>query len=74
MLYDFHIWQNGKKSGTVHATYMIFGTKKTVHINGHSQQNEDVDMTSSPPEPAPQIEEVPLKTLSLVAEGNLGGT
>ncbi|KAJ4419389.1 CDC27 protein [Gnomoniopsis sp. IMI 355080] len=72
MLYDFHSWQNGKKPGTVHATYMIYGTKKIVQTNGHSQQDEDVEMTSSPPESAPQTQEVPLKTLSLVAEGNLG--
>lgn len=74
MLYEFHSWQNGKKSGTVYATYMIYGTKKTLQTNGHSQQDEDVDMTSSPPESAPQAEQVPLVTLSLVAEGNLTGT
>lgn len=74
MLYEFHSWQNGKKSGTVHATYMIYGIKKTLQTNGHSQQDEDVEMTSSPPESAPQAEQVPLVTLSLVAEGNLTGT
>lgn len=73
MLYDFHSWQNGKKPGTVHATYMIYGIKKTLQTNGHSQQDEDVEMTSSPPESAPQAEQVPLATLSLVAEGNLTG-
>lgn len=74
MLYDYHSWQNGKKPGTVHATYMIYGIKKSAQANGHSQRDEDVEMASSPPEPAPQAEEVPLKTLSLVAEDNLGGT
>lgn len=74
MLYEFHSWQNGKKSGTVHATYMIYGIKKTLQTNGHSQQDEDVEMTSSPPGSAPQAEQVPLVTLSLVAEGNLTGT
>lgn len=74
MLYDFHSWQNGKKSGAVHATYMIYGTKRTSRTNGHSQQSEDVEMTSSPPESGPQAEQVPLSTLSLVAEDNLGGT
>lgn len=74
MLYDFHSWQNGKSTGTVHATYMVYGIKKTVQTNGHSQQDEDVEMTSSPPDPAPQAEDVPLKTLCLVAEASLGGT
>lgn len=73
MLYDFHSWQNGKKAGTVHATYLIYGTKQNAQVNGHSQQDGDVEMTSSPPESAPQAEEVPLVTLSLVAEENLSG-
>lgn len=74
MLYDFHSWQIGKKAGTVHATYMIYGTKQKARANGHSQQGEDVEMASSPPESAPQAEEVSLVTLSLVAEENLSGT
>ncbi|CAN8102541.1 unnamed protein product [Discula destructiva] len=71
MLYDFHSWQNGKKTGAVHATYMIYGTKRNAHANGHSQHDADVEMTSSPPESAPQAEGVPLVTLSLVAEESL---
>ncbi|KAF3767512.1 hypothetical protein M406DRAFT_338265 [Cryphonectria parasitica EP155] len=71
MLYDYHGWQNGKRSGAVHATYMIYGNKKSVHTNGHSQQDGDVEMTSSPPEPMSVAEEVPVMTLSLVAEENL---
>lgn len=73
MLYDFHTWQNGRKSGTVHATYMVYGIKQTIQANGHSQHGQDVEMTSSPPESAPQAEEVPLVTLSLVAEESLSG-
>lgn len=73
MLYDFHSWQNGKKAGTVHATYVIYGTKQDAHANGYYQRDEDVEMTSSPPESAPEAEEVPVVTLSLVADENLRG-
>lgn len=74
MLFDFHDWQNGKQAGAVHATYMIYGAQKATYTNGHSQHGEDVEMTSSPPEATPVAEEVPLITLSLVAEENLAGT
>lgn len=77
MLFDFHDWQNGKRAGAVHATYMIYGAQKATYANananGHSQRSEDVEMTSSPPEATPVVEEVPLITLSLVAEENLTG-
>lgn len=52
---------------------MIYGTKKTAHANGHAQHDEDVEMASSPPEAASPAEDVPLITLSLVAEQSLGG-
>lgn len=74
MLYDFHAWQNDKHSGAVHATYMVYGVKKVAQANGHSQQDADVEMTSSPPEIEEAIEEVPVTTLSLVAEESLKGT
>lgn len=74
MLYDFHTWQNGKHSGTVHATYMVYGTKKAAQTNGHSQQDGDVQMASSPPDMEPAAEEVAVTTLSLLAEENLKGT
>lgn len=74
MLFDFHGSQNEKRAGAVHATYMIYGTKKVTHTNGHVQQDsEDVEMASSPPEPASLAEEVPLITLSVVAEETLSG-
>lgn len=73
MLFDFHNSQNEKRAGTVHATYMIYGTKKAAHTNGHTQHGDDVEMTSSPPEAVPITEEGPLITLSLVAEENLTG-
>lgn len=69
MLYEFHRKQNSKKPGSVHATYLITGTRKqqpqvATQANGvHSQESgEDGDtvMQSSPPLPsssAPQPEE-----------------
>lgn len=73
MLYDFHGWQNGKRAGTVHATYIIYGTEKVSQTNGHSQPDGDVEMTSSPPELASVAEAVPVTTLSLVPEESLKG-
>lgn len=73
MLYEFHAWQNGKRSGSVHATYMLYGTRKTAKTNGHSQQDGDVEMTSSPPQIDSAVDDGPVKTLSLVAEESLKG-
>lgn len=73
MLYEFHTAQNEKHPGTVHATYMVYGTKKVSHTNGHSSNDGDVEMTSSPPVPQLLAEDIPLTTLSLVAEENLSG-
>ncbi|ROW05595.1 hypothetical protein VSDG_00282 [Cytospora chrysosperma] len=71
MLYDFHAWQNDKRPGAVHATYMVYGVRKAAQANGHSQQDGDVEMTSSPPEIDEAMEEVPVTTLSLVPEESL---
>ncbi|ROW09528.1 hypothetical protein VMCG_02340 [Cytospora schulzeri] len=73
MLYDFHAWQNEKHSGLVHATYIVYGVKKATQENGngHSQQDGDVEMTSSSPEVEEAVEEIPVTTLSLVAEESL---
>lgn len=57
MLYEFHELQNGKKRGSVHATYLLSGTKKTPTvavtkngINGHGRDyDEDEHIPSSPP-------------------------
>ncbi|OJD35557.1 dna polymerase subunit cdc27 [Diplodia corticola] len=49
MLYHFHATENQKKSGSVHATYIIIGTKHlepAPRANGHT--DEDVPMRSSP--------------------------
>lgn len=73
MLYEFHTEQNGKRSGSVHATYMLYGIRKTTQTNGHSQQDGDVHMTSSPPELESAVDDGPVITLSLVAEESLKG-
>ncbi|GAP91887.1 putative DNA polymerase delta subunit 3 [Rosellinia necatrix] len=69
MLYDFHKWQNEKRPGTLHATYVIYGTKsKPV------QQDEDVEMTDSQMSDgadAPFSDLVPTYTLSLVTQEQL---
>lgn len=52
MLFDFHRSQNAKKPGTIHATYLISGTKRKedqIATNGASTQDgEDDYMQSSP--------------------------
>ncbi|KAJ9149074.1 DNA polymerase delta subunit 3 [Pleurostoma richardsiae] len=71
MLYDFYKWQNDKRPGAVHATYLVYGTKKVEETNGHIQHDGDVEMTSSMPEVESLAEEVPVFTLSMVAEDKL---
>lgn len=76
MLYDFHKWQNGKRPGSVHATYLVYGTKKEEHAGSQPQPNQgdDIDMMSSMPEPEESDDVVPVSTLSLVAEDKLKGS
>ncbi|KAK3678199.1 hypothetical protein LTR78_002295 [Recurvomyces mirabilis] len=83
MLYDFHHKQNAKKPGSVHATYLITGTKikeAPLANGGHSQHDgEDTVMQSSPPLPsssAPQTEEqhhepIEVRTVMLAKEEHL---
>lgn len=73
MLHEYHGLQNKKQPRSVHATYMLYGTRKTIQANGHTKSDEDVDMSSSPPEPSPLLEETPIMTLSLVPEESLKG-
>jgi len=75
MLYDFHKWQHGKRPGSVHATYLIYGTKKDEHGASQQQasQDDDVDMMSSMPEPEEEDDVIPVHTLSLVPEHELKG-
>lgn len=58
MLYEFYEFQNGKKPGSVYATYLLSGKKKQRRTtlgangttNGHKHHyNEDDPIPSSPP-------------------------
>ncbi|KAF1362764.1 hypothetical protein EJ07DRAFT_163360 [Lizonia empirigonia] len=82
MLFDFHQKQNAKKPHSIHATYLISGTKRvageTNGANGRSE--EDVSMRSSPfmssmPQ-SEEHEEEPIKksTILLVREEELAKT
>jgi DNA polymerase delta subunit 3 len=75
MLFDFHKWQNGKRPGSVHATYLVYGTKKDEHASSQPQQSQDgdVDMMSSMPEQEENDDAVPVQTLSLIPEDELKG-
>ncbi|XPS99647.1 hypothetical protein M3J09_008819 [Ascochyta lentis] len=82
MLFDFHQKQNAKKPNSIHATYLISGTKRIAsESNGTNGRNgEDVSMRSSPfmssmPEPEEQEEEpVKKSTILLVREEELAKT
>jgi DNA polymerase delta subunit 3 len=68
MLYDFHNYQNAQKSNSVHATYLVYGTKAP-----ESQQSDgDVEMSSSMPE-EPLSDETPISTITLAREEELEG-
>ena len=79
MLYEFHAHENKKRPGSVHATYLIYGTQnaKTYYAIAEPQQDgEDVSMTSSPfmSSSMPQEEdtvEAPPKVMTVVREENL---
>ncbi|RYP53326.1 hypothetical protein DL768_001683 [Monosporascus sp. mg162] len=71
MLYEFHKRQNDKKPGSLHATYLVYGTMRKV-----DQRDGDVEMTdsqTSEDDHIPFSDEVPTQTLSLVKEEQLQG-
>src|SRR5690349_6046331 len=69
MLYEFHLSQNAKRPGTVHATYLVYGVKKGGNIPKGA--NEDVEMASSPPYAESVTEVVQSYALSLITEESL---
>lgn len=80
MLYEFHRQQNVKKPGTVHATYLIGGTKQVEDaeaMNGIKKDGEDEYMQSSPfmsssmPQPDQGTGESSTLTISLTREEDL---
>jgi DNA polymerase delta subunit 3 len=75
MLYEFHRSQNAKSPGVVHATYLVYGTKKATDgpSTSHNGTDGDIEMASSPPEAESLAEVVPTFTMSLVPEEQLKG-
>lgn len=83
MLYDFHHNQNAKKPGTVHATYLLGGTKRfeapIASNGGPKKDGEDDYMQSSPfvsssmPQPEDGTGESSVLSITLVREENLEG-
>lgn len=69
MLYDFHQYQNGLRADSIHATYLVYGTKAP----DESQPDEDVEMGSSQPEHDDYSETVPTFSLTLVNQEDLKG-
>lgn len=60
MLYDFYTYENAKKTGSVHATYLLAGSKKAISkefgsnkspdkLQNGSIENHDEPIPSSPP-------------------------
>lgn len=74
MLYEFHKWQNDKHPGTLHATYLVYGSKKKPEKA--EERDGDVKMTDSQNSEemhVPFSDEVPTYILSLVKEEQLQG-
>ena len=81
MLYDFHHTQNGRKPGSVHATYLLTGSAspKSIPAEEKHQDGEDAYMQSSPfmSSSLPQEESIheapPVKVITLAREEDLEG-
>ncbi|RKF62915.1 hypothetical protein OnM2_029028 [Erysiphe neolycopersici] len=81
MLFDFHRQQNAKKPGTIHATYLIIGTRQVEEKSKVSNGadigiTEDGYMQSSPFTCSPlsssdESVEIPVQTITLVREADL---
>ena len=83
MLYDFHQKQNAKKPGTIHATYLLSGTKRPedpIPLNGDAKKDGEDDymlsspfMSSSMPQPEEGTGESSVLSITLVREEDLEG-
>jgi DNA polymerase delta subunit 3 len=83
MLYDFHQKQNAKKPGTIHATYLLSGTKRPedpIPLNGEAKKDGEDDlmqsspfMDSSMPQPEAGTGESSVLSITLVREEDLEG-
>jgi DNA polymerase delta subunit 3 len=84
MLFEFHRQQNVKKPGTVHATYLVAGTRRkslaTTNNGNTVKGGEDEYMQSSPFRSSPippnheeVVEDHPIFCITLVREEDLEG-
>ncbi|KAK7527058.1 DNA polymerase subunit Cdc27 [Phyllosticta citriasiana] len=66
MLYDFHKTQNAKKFGSVHATYLVSGSKRSpaIQANGTNGVGQDGEIPSSSPYQSslPDADDEPART------------
>lgn len=69
MLFDFHSQQNALRPNSIHATYLIHGTKPTPEAQG----NGDVEMSGSMPDHDSSSEDAPATTITLAREESLKG-
>ncbi|KAH7163609.1 DNA polymerase subunit Cdc27 [Dactylonectria estremocensis] len=67
MLYDFHKSQNALRADSVHATYLVYGTKSS----DIAAADGDVEMASSMPDQDALSEDVTVTTLTLAREEEL---
>lgn len=84
MLFDFHRQQNAKKPGSLHATYLLSGTKRKaepIPTNGNAKKDGEDDFMQSSPfmnSSVPQPEEsstgeTSVLSITLVREEDLDG-
>lgn len=66
MLFDFHQWQNGRQPGSVHATYLVAGTRD----EPEAMEDDAVNMSS---QMSYGQAASPSLTVALVAESQLKG-
>ncbi len=74
MLYEFHKSQNAKIPNSIHATYLVYGTKTVEQPSRTAPEDNDVEMSSSMPDGEFVAEQIPIVTLSLVQETELKST
>ncbi|KAI1822274.1 DNA polymerase subunit Cdc27 [Xylaria intraflava] len=75
MLYDFHKWQNDKRPGTLHATYIIYGTKaRPEHQDGDLEMTDSQASQTSDDMDFPLSDLVPTYTLTLATQEQLQET
>lgn len=83
MLFEFHRQQNRKKPGTVHATYLVAGSRRRQGIStstkgpakdGDHEYMQSSPFRSSPAQPMQDVDEDnPVLCVTLVKEENLRG-